>query len=96
MVSVGSWRLHRLHLDCLDQSETLRRTRYGSDQYVRVEHVHINDGAQAVIGNVRLEKVVVSRRMGTVRTGDLGPCPRPRLPRPARLLKFRPAITAWR
>ena len=34
------------------QVETLRRLRHGGDQYVRVEHVHINEGAQAVIGNV--------------------------------------------
>ena len=33
--------------------ETLRRLRHGGDQYVRVEHVHINDGGQAVIGNVK-------------------------------------------
>jgi hypothetical protein len=26
--------------------------RHGGSQFVRVEHVHINEGAQAVIGNV--------------------------------------------
>jgi hypothetical protein len=26
--------------------------RNGGQQYVRVEHVHVNDGGQAVIGNV--------------------------------------------
>jgi hypothetical protein len=35
------------------QVEALRRLRHGGDQYVRVEHVHVNDGGQAVIGNVR-------------------------------------------
>jgi hypothetical protein len=35
-----------------NQFEAYRRLRYGGDQYVRVEHVHINEGAQAVIGNV--------------------------------------------
>ena len=35
------------------QVETLRRLRHGGDQYVRVEHVHINEGGQAVIGNVQ-------------------------------------------
>jgi hypothetical protein len=35
------------------QVETLRRLRQGGDQYVRVEHVHVNDGGQAVIGNVK-------------------------------------------
>jgi hypothetical protein len=35
------------------QVETLRRLRHGSDQHIRVEHVHINDGGQAVIGNVK-------------------------------------------
>jgi hypothetical protein len=34
------------------QVEAYRRLRHGGDQYVRVEHVHINEGAQAVIGNV--------------------------------------------
>jgi hypothetical protein len=35
------------------QVEVLRRLRNGGHQYVRVEHVHISDGGQAVIGNVR-------------------------------------------
>jgi hypothetical protein len=35
------------------QFEALRRVRHGSDQFVRVEHVHVSDGGQAVIGNVR-------------------------------------------
>ena len=35
------------------QVETLRRLRHGGDQHVRVEHIHINEGAQAVIGTVR-------------------------------------------
>jgi hypothetical protein len=35
------------------QFEAYRRLRHGGDQFVRVEHVHINQGGQAVIGNVR-------------------------------------------
>ena len=35
------------------QVEVLRRLRHGGHQYVRVEHVHVNDGGQAVIGNVK-------------------------------------------
>jgi hypothetical protein len=35
------------------QVEVLRRLRHGGQQYVRVEHVHVNDGGQAVIGNVK-------------------------------------------
>jgi hypothetical protein len=27
----------------------------GGQQYVRVEHVHVNDGGQAVVGNVKSE-----------------------------------------
>jgi hypothetical protein len=34
------------------QVEVLRRLRHGGHQFVRVEHVHVNDGGQAVIGNV--------------------------------------------
>ena len=35
------------------QVEVLRRLRSGGQQLVRVEHVHVNDGGQAVIGNVK-------------------------------------------
>jgi hypothetical protein len=35
------------------QVEVLRRSRNGGYQFVRVEHVHVNDGGQAVIGNVK-------------------------------------------
>jgi hypothetical protein len=35
------------------QMEVLRRLRTGGQQFVRVEHVNINDGGRAVIGNVR-------------------------------------------
>jgi hypothetical protein len=34
------------------QMEVLRRQRSGGQQLVRVEHVHINDGGHAAIGNV--------------------------------------------
>ena len=35
------------------QMEVRRRLRIGGHQFVRVEHVHVNDGGQAVIGNVK-------------------------------------------
>jgi hypothetical protein len=35
------------------QMEVLRRLRHGGHQFVRVEHVQVNDGGQAIIGNVR-------------------------------------------
>jgi hypothetical protein len=35
------------------QVETLRRLKHGGSQFVRVEHVHVNEGGQAVIGNVK-------------------------------------------
>jgi hypothetical protein len=35
------------------QVEVLRRLRNGGHQYVRVEHLYVHDGAQAVIGNVK-------------------------------------------
>jgi hypothetical protein len=38
------------------QVELLRRLRHGTGQYVRVEHVHIHEGGQAVIGNVKARK----------------------------------------
>lgn len=35
------------------QVEAMRRLRNGSAQYMRIEHVHLEPGAQAVIGNVK-------------------------------------------
>jgi hypothetical protein len=35
------------------QVEVLRRLRHGGQQVVRVEHVHVNEGGQAVIANVK-------------------------------------------
>jgi hypothetical protein len=35
------------------QVEVLRRLRNGGQQFMRIEHVHVNDGGQAVIGNVK-------------------------------------------
>jgi hypothetical protein len=37
------------------QVEILRRMRNGGQQFVRVEHVHVNDGGQAVVGNLKKE-----------------------------------------
>jgi hypothetical protein len=34
------------------QVETLRRLRSGGDQNIRVEHVHVHEGAQAIVGVV--------------------------------------------
>jgi hypothetical protein len=35
------------------QVEVLRRMRNGGHQFVRVEHVHVSDGGQAIIGKVK-------------------------------------------
>jgi hypothetical protein len=35
------------------QVEVLRRLRHGGHQFVRVEHVHVNDGGRAIIGNIK-------------------------------------------
>jgi hypothetical protein len=35
------------------QVEVLRRLRNGGSQFVRVEHVHVSEGGQAIIGNVQ-------------------------------------------
>jgi hypothetical protein len=37
-------------------AETLRKRQNGSSQYMRIEHVHVGDGGQAVIGNVQRGK----------------------------------------
>ena len=43
----------RLMRSYATQVEVLRRLRSGGQQFMRVEHVHVNDGGQAVIGNVK-------------------------------------------
>ena len=45
--------------------EVLRRLRNGGQQFVRVEHVHVNDGGQAVIGNVKKQDTRVEERRTT-------------------------------
>jgi hypothetical protein len=47
------------------QVEVLRRLRNGGQQFVRVEHVHVNDGGQAVIGNVQQQDTQVEERRTT-------------------------------
>jgi len=43
------------------QMEQLRKLKGGQSQYVRVEHVHVNDGGQAVIGHVETSRPRHSR-----------------------------------
>jgi hypothetical protein len=38
------------------QVETLRRLRAGGSQYMRIEHIHIESDARAVIGNLQIRK----------------------------------------
>jgi hypothetical protein len=52
------------------QVETLRRLRHGSDQYVRVEHVHVNEGGQTVIGNIRTQGGERAQLVGNQAIGD--------------------------
>jgi hypothetical protein len=34
------------------QVETYRRQRYGGEQNIRVEHVHVYEGGQAIVGAI--------------------------------------------
>ena len=43
----------RLMRTYVAQVEAFRRLRQGGSQFMRVEHVHVNEDGQAVIGNVR-------------------------------------------
>lgn len=36
--------------------ETLNKMRRGGEQHVRVEHVHVHQGGQAIVGNVTQHK----------------------------------------
>src|SRR5882757_6700154 len=50
LFATAAARLFRVYVS---QVEALRRLRNGGSQFVRVEHVHVNEGGQAMIGNVR-------------------------------------------
>ncbi len=39
----------------LDQMEQLRRYRGGHQQKMTIEHVHVNEGGQAIVGNVQMK-----------------------------------------
>ena len=47
------------------QMEVLRRLRHCGQQFVRVEHVHVNEGGRAVIGNVQQQDTQVEERRAT-------------------------------
>jgi hypothetical protein len=44
--------LNKLMRTFTAQMEALRKYRTGGEQKVTVQHVHVNDGGQAVVGNV--------------------------------------------
>src|SRR4029434_462466 len=45
--------LNKLMRTFTNQMETLKRYRSGAQQTVKVEHVHVHEGGQAIVGNVR-------------------------------------------
>jgi hypothetical protein len=60
------------------QVEALSRLRNGGSQTVRVEHVHVNEGGQAVIGNLKSTWVFPSGSRARCRLHrGLSPGPRP-------------------
>jgi hypothetical protein len=44
--------LNKLMRTFTNQMETLKRYRSGAQQTVKVEHVHVHQGGQAIVGNV--------------------------------------------
>jgi hypothetical protein len=44
--------LNKLMRTFTNQMETLKRYRSGAQQTVKVEHVHVHEGGQAIVGNV--------------------------------------------
>ena len=43
------------------QMETLKRYRTGGQQTVKVEHVHVHEGGQAIVGNVETRAGVATK-----------------------------------
>src|SRR5262245_17913539 len=46
--------LNKLMRTFTNQMETLKRYRSGAQQTVKVEHVHVHEGGQAIVGNVEM------------------------------------------
>jgi hypothetical protein len=44
--------LNKLMRTFTNQMETLKRYRSGAQQTVKVEHVHVHEGGQAIVGNI--------------------------------------------
>jgi hypothetical protein len=57
-LSSAAGKLMRVH--CM-QVETFRRLRGGGDQNIRVEHVHVHEGGQAIVGAVNSQAHEVER-----------------------------------
>ncbi len=55
-MTAGANAIARLAKAFATQVETLRRLRNGGSQVVRVEHVHVHEGGQAIVGPVVLEQ----------------------------------------
>jgi hypothetical protein len=75
-IALFAWAAVRLMKTFAMQVEVFRRLRHGGQQFVRVGHVHVNDGGQAVIGNVksRIRKVGDVRRPRRGVTPGLSAC----------------------
>jgi hypothetical protein len=70
------------------QLEALAKLRRGGEQTVRVEHVHVYPGAQAVVGNVTHERIPEGG--GTKETDG-----QPHAADDARALAFAPGSPVW-
>ena len=55
-MTAGANAVARLARAYATQVEALRRLRNNGSQLVRVEHVHVHEGAQAVVGTVHLDQ----------------------------------------
>jgi hypothetical protein len=51
-------------------AETLRRRKQGGSQYMRIDHVHVTDGGQAVIGNVQPRAAKQTKAEGQATSAD--------------------------
>ena len=58
--ALGSTTAKLLRTYCI-QVETLRRLRSGGDQNIRVEHVHVHEGGQAIVGAINTRAHEVDR-----------------------------------
>ena len=71
--------LNKLMRTFTNQMETLKRYRSGAQQTVKVEHVHVHEGGQAIVGNVEARVGVATKAEEQTHAKAIAHAPEPEM-----------------